>query len=69
MDMPEQTRFARLYKLLLDSNFAPEPKRAEQTLAALLRQLSGPPKKTGKPLEERNDLCYTDRERNTGEKQ
>lgn len=68
MEMPKQSSFALLYKRLLDGNFEPDPGRAGQTLAALLRQLPVPPKKTEIPVEERNDLCYTDRERNTGEK-
>ena len=45
--MPKQSSFALLYKRLLDGNFEPDPGRAGQTLAALLRQLPVPPKKNG----------------------
>lgn len=38
--MPEQERFADLYKKLLDRHFSPDPKRSAAVLQALLLRLS-----------------------------
>jgi hypothetical protein len=38
--MPEQERFAALYKKLMGRNFSPDPERSAAVLQALLQQLS-----------------------------
>ena len=55
--MPEQMRFAQLYKQLL-SNLEPEPERAKKTLAAVLCRLSAdcPPKNPRNPVDESEKL-------------